>query len=164
MAVTPEMIAVALGRTAPADPSAERSQWLMWIDDARMLIAARLVGTATGQVASLDDLDQAKLDYVVREAVVEHIKHPDDATQVAVSVDDGSLSKTYRSSRGRVVIRDEWWPLLAPTRNGRAFSLAPYADATLHADVCALTFGALYCSCGGDIAGWPLYELGGDAY
>ena len=91
MAVTPETIAVALGRTAPADPSTERSQWEMWVEDARMLIAARLIGDGSAQVASLDDLDQARLDYVVREAVVDHIKHPDNATQVAVSVDDGSV-------------------------------------------------------------------------
>ena len=70
MAVTPENIAVALGRTAPAVDSTEYAQWEMWVSDALMLISARLVGDGTGQVASLDDLDQAKLDYVVREAVV----------------------------------------------------------------------------------------------
>lgn len=29
---------------------------------------------------------------------------------------------------------------------------------TIHADICALNFGADYCSCGADIAGFPLYE------
>lgn len=29
--------------------------------------------------------------------------------------------------------------------------------ATQHADTCALRFGATYCSCGADIAGFPLY-------
>ena len=27
----------------------------------------------------------------------------------------------------------------------------------IHADTCALRFGALYCSCGADIAGFPLF-------
>ena len=29
---------------------------------------------------------------------------------------------------------------------------------TIHAESCALAFGALYCDCGADIAGFPLFE------
>jgi hypothetical protein len=29
---------------------------------------------------------------------------------------------------------------------------------TVHAESCALNFGALYCDCGADIAGFPLFE------
>lgn len=29
---------------------------------------------------------------------------------------------------------------------------------TIHAEACALYFGALYCDCGADIAGFPLFE------
>jgi hypothetical protein len=111
MAVTPEMIAVALGRTAPAVDSTEFAQWEMFIDDALMLIEARL-----GDVTLLD---QAKLDYVVREAVAAHVRRPDNATQVTVSVDDGSTSKTYRSGSGRVTIDDELWGILSPTASPR---------------------------------------------
>lgn len=160
MAVTPEDIAVALGRTAPEEDSAEYAQWEMWISDALMLIAARLVGTGPGQVPSLDDLDQAKLDYVVREAVVAHIRHPDDSTQVAVSVDDASTSRSYRSAKGRVTILDEWWNLLAPKKNSGAFSVIPTRSECRHLPWCSLNFGATYCSCGADIAGWPIYEDG----
>lgn len=116
MAVTPSMIAVALGQAAPASGSATESQWQMWIDDALLLIEARL-----GDVAALD---AAKVDYVVREAVVAHVRNPDDASQVAVSIDDGSVSRSYRSSRGRVTILDEWWNLLSPSKpSGRAFEV-----------------------------------------
>lgn len=170
MAVTPEEIAVALGRTAPDDDSPEVPQWEMWISDALMLISARLVGTGTGQVESLDDLDQAKLDYVVREAVVAQVRRPDDATQVEVRVDDGSVGKTYRTSSGRVTILDIWWDLLSPTASSSgAFSIRPYGSGTCHADVCTantyvdrsgnVVFGGAYCSCGADIAGYPLYEV-----
>lgn len=170
MAVTPDDIAVALGRTAPEDGSTEAQQWEMWISDALMLIAARLVGDDTGQVESLEDLDEAKLDYVVREAVVAQVRRPDDATQVEVRVDDGSVGKTYRSSSGRVTILDIWWDLLSPSSSASgAFSIRPYGSGTCHADICsanfytdtngALIYGGAYCTCGADIAGYPLYEV-----
>lgn len=152
MAVTPETIAVALGRTAPAEGSPEFAQWELWISDALMLIEARLGDPA--------ELDQTKLDYVVREAVVAHIRKPDDATQVSVSVDDASTSRTYRSSKGRVTIIDEWWDLLAPAETSRAFSFRPYCSGNGHLPWCAWNMGAVYCSCGSDIAGRPIYELG----
>jgi hypothetical protein len=172
MAVTPTTIAVALGRTAPEVDSAEYLQWDMWISDALMLISARLVGDGTGQVASLAELDQDALDYVVRESVVAQIRRPDDATQVAVSVDDGSVSRTYRTARGRVTILDEWWDLLSPTDSSAgAFSIRPYGSGTCHSDVCsantyvaangAIMFGGAYCTCGAEYAGYPLYESDG---
>src|SRR6185437_5191069 len=106
--VTPAMIATALGVDAPATDSAQSNQWRMWIDDAVMLINAR--------ATKLDvEPDEAKVNYVVREAVLAHVKRPDDATQVTISVDDGSSSKTYRSGKGRVTILDEWWDLLGLT-------------------------------------------------
>lgn len=133
MSVTPETIAVALGVTAPASDSAQFAQWSMWIDDALMLVEARLGDPA--------ELDQAKLDYVVREAVVMQARRPDDATQVTVSVDDASTSRTYRTGSGRVTILDEWWELLAPTSQtgGRAFEVD-----TMPADAMSGTYGVDY--------------------
>jgi hypothetical protein len=162
VAMTPENVAVALGRTAPAADSAEFLQWDMWISDALMLIEARL--------GDLAELDAGRLDYVVREAVVAQVRRPDDATQVEVRVDDGSVGRTYRSSAGRVTIRDEWWDLLSPDDSTRgAFSIRPYGSGTCHAEICsantyvdtngAIIFGGAYCSCGADIAGYPLYEV-----
>lgn len=145
MSVTPDDIAVALGRDTPAPGSAEYAQWDMWIADARMLIEARL--------GDLDELDQAKLDYVVREAVVAHVQRPDDATQVAVSVDDGSVSRTYRSSVGRVRILDEWWDLLSPATASGAFSFRPSGSGWgrlpgQHYVWCGLAAGEAVCTCG----------------
>jgi hypothetical protein len=42
--------------------------------------------------------------------------------------------------------------------DGGAFSLDTAGAGTYHADICSLNFGALYCSCGTDIAGYPIYE------
>lgn len=153
MAVTPDDIAVELGRTAPDMASAEYAQWELWISDARFLIGKRL-----GDITALD---QPTVDYVVRNAVAAHVKRPDDATQVTISVDDASSSKTYRSSRGRVEIIDDWWALLSPTdTTGKAFSITPYGSASAHLAWCSLSMGAEFCSCGTDIAGYPIYETG----
>ena len=104
--ITPEDIAVELGRPTPAADSTEFAQWSTWINDARYLIGKRL-----GDLALLD---QGDVNYVVRMAVAEHARHPGNETQRTVSVDDGSTSMTYRSGVGRVVIPDELWGLLDP--------------------------------------------------
>ena len=155
MSVTPAMLAVALGQAAPGAGSVTEQQWQMWIDDAEMLIGARqtLLGAETP--------DQAKLDYVVREAVVAHIKRPDDATQVTIAIDDGSSSRSYKSGKGRVVILDEWWALLGLVEASGAFSIDMVSTSTVHLAWCSLMLGASYCSCGADIAGYPIFE-GGD--
>ncbi|RKT33673.1 hypothetical protein DEU34_2277 [Microbacterium sp. AG1240] len=153
MAVTPANIAVALGVAAPEPGSVTEQQWAMWISDAEMLIEIRR--------AELDASapDQAKVDYVVRESVVAQVKRPDDATQVTVSVDDGSTSRTFQSGSGRVGIREEWWTLLGLRNDTKdAFSIDMIGAASMHLAWCALNFGALYCSCGADIAGVPIYE------
>ena len=116
---TPADIATALGRPSPDAGSVTESQWQMHIDDALMLIDDRATRLA------ITEVDAAKLDYVIREAVVAHVLRPDSATQVTISVDDASTSKTYRSSTGRVSILDEWWALmgLAGAGRGRAFEV-----------------------------------------
>jgi len=153
MSVDPATIAVALGQAAPKHDSITAQQWQMWIDDAQMLIESRRL--ALNLVAPIDEM---KLDYVVREAVVAHVKKPDDATQVTIAVDDGSTSKSYRSGKGRVTILDEWWGLLGLTEPSGAFSLDMVGTTSPHLPWCSLMFGALYCSCGVDIAGFPIFE------
>ena len=53
----------------------------------------------------------------------------------------------------------------AETSSG-AFSFSPSAGTNAsHMPWCAINMGANYCSCGADIAGYPIYELDGtDAY
>ena len=152
MAVTPAMLAVALGQAAPETGSITEQQWNMWIADAGMLIDTRK--TALGVT---EPIDEAKLDYVIREAVVAHIKKPDDATQVTIAVDDASTSKSYKSGKGRVTILDEWWLLLGLTDPKGAFAVDMIGTLTSHLPWCSSQFGALYCSCGADIAGVPIY-------
>lgn len=164
MAVTPADIARELGRATPLASDVEYVRWEGWISDALFLIRKR-----PGLV--FEDLDAETVDYVVRQAVVAHARRPDDATQVTVAVDDANSSRTYRSSKGRVEILDEWWALLSPVDNtaGRAFSITPYGSTASHMPWCSLMLGALYCSCGADLTNheYPLYEggvLSGDEY
>lgn len=152
MAVTPDKIAVALGEAAPDPTSIKAAQWQLWIDDAAMLIETR-----RAQLGAAEP-DEAKLDYVIREAVVAQVKRPDDATQVTVSLDDASSSKTYRSGKGRVSVIDEWWSLLGLTDSNGAYSLDMIPSASRHLPWCSLSMGATICSCGTDIAGRPIYE------
>jgi hypothetical protein len=152
MAVTSANIAIALGVAAPDADSIQDKQWTQWIADATFLIETRRLQL------DVDPIDEAKLDYVIREAVVAQVRKPDDATQVTISVDDGATSKSYKSGRGRVTILDEWWTLLGLTEPSGAFTLDMLATDSIHLAWCALNFGALYCSCGADIAGEPIYE------
>lgn len=155
MSVTPSMLAVALGVAAPELGSITDQQWNLWIDDAEMLIDARRAAVAPDLV-----IDEAKFDYVVRESVVAHIKKPDDATQVSVAIDDGSTTKSYKSGKGRVTILDEWWLFLGLTETSGAFSVDMVGFSSAHLPWCSLNFGAVYCSCGVDIAGYPIFEGG----
>lgn len=160
MTVTPAVIAVKLGRAAPESGSLLEQQWQMDIDDALMLIENR----AEELDISMDTISEMKLDYVVREAVVAYIKRPDDATQISVTVDDGTTARTYQSGKGRIDILDEWWRMLGLVDSGEtgAFSIDMVPSlGSMHLPWCSLAMGATYCSCGVDIAGVPIYELGG---
>lgn len=115
MAVDYTDVEVSLGRTLSTN---EVAQAELWISDALTIIGVRL-----GDVSLLD---QTVLDYVVREAVVLRIRRPDPATQIQVTVDDATTSRTYESSTGQVTILDEWWAMLSPTADsGAGFSTRP---------------------------------------
>ena len=125
MAVTPEDVALTLGDSCPDPIPSER--WLMWISDAEMLISAWAVRSGY----TVADLDNAQVDYVIRESVALKVKRPDSATQVDVAVDDGRVSRRYESSTGQITILPEWWDLLTPaasTSSGGAFSVSPYFE------------------------------------
>ena len=91
--------------------------------------------------------------------MVAQVRRPDDATQVTKSVDDGSVTRTYKSSRGRVDILDEWWALLGVVASGgQAFAVDVMTLTAVHQPWCNVNLGANYCSCGADLAGYPLWE------
>ncbi|WP_341945656.1 hypothetical protein [Microbacterium sp. LWH11-1.2] len=145
MAVTPATIAVALGVPAPDSGSTQEQQWGMWIDDATMLIELR----AEQVGVEYDSIDEVKVDYVVRQAVVSHVQKPDDATQVTIQVDDAMSTKSYKSGKGRVSILDEWWALLGLSGSSGAFSL------DMAPDVCFPAPSDWFPVTTDDWRGWP---------
>jgi hypothetical protein len=115
--ITPAEIAIAADKAAPSSGSTQYQRWEMWIGDALRMINKRAAKL------NVTTLAQEDIDYVVREAVADHVKRPDDATQVTVSVDDGASTRTYKSGKGRVVILDEWWTDLGLSTPDGAFSI-----------------------------------------
>lgn len=65
----------------------------------------------------------------------------------------------------RVQRRAMFWPseieqlqnLCQSAEAGKAFAVDTVGVSTYHAAACSLNFGALYCSCGADIAGFPIF-------
>ena len=49
--------------------------------------------------------------------------------------------------------------LCAESGQAGAFTIDMLGVSSIHADTCSLRFGANYCSCGADIAGFPIYEV-----
>ena len=117
MSVTPENVAVEIGRPTPLS-SVDDARFQSWIDQALYLIGKRY---------PIDSLDSADVDYVVLMAAAAHARNPENSTQVDVSVDDASVSKRYSSSLGRVSIWDDLWDLLDPAvSNDGAFTISPF--------------------------------------
>lgn len=121
VAVTLDDIADRLGVATPDLVSPQGKQWSKWIGDAEALIGQR----ADRLFVPVTELDPEQVDRVVELAVTAMARKPDDATTVDVSVDDGRVARTYKSSTGRVVILDEWWFDLGLGDTSGAFSTRP---------------------------------------
>jgi hypothetical protein len=78
------------------------------------------------------------------------------------SVTTGPFGETVDTTVAR---RGMYWPseitslqnICSGGVKSGAFAVDTVATTTIHADTCSLNFGATYCSCGADIAGYPLY-------
>lgn len=103
MAVTPQDVAIELGVPTPTGDTL--TQWSSWITRARRLIERR----ALLLDVDLGTIPEGDVDSVIIRAVAAHVRRPDDATRVEVSVDDGRTARTYSSGRGEVTILDAWW-------------------------------------------------------
>ena len=129
MAISWYEVQTTVGRTLT---TLEQHQAELWIGQARTIISRGPDGRSP---IDLDSLDQHVLDMVVTEAVADRVKHPDSATQVDVSVDDGRVSRRYESGSGQIRIRDEWWALLEPNPKPSrgAFTIRSSAPGCRHA-------------------------------
>lgn len=119
MSVTVANVATELARPTPDTLVA--NQWQSWINRAYGLIEDRF--GATDYAA----LDTAKVDDVVLQAVVEHVRAWRDSTakRSTTSVDDGTVSREYDNGVGLLEIPDSLWPSLMPQGGvlGGAYSI-----------------------------------------
>lgn len=128
------------------------------IDDAEAL--AMLAAPCLGSPESLTAAQRAAVKAILRGAVMRW----SDAGSGGVQTDSaGSLSSTIDTS---VTRRGMFWPseitslqsVCADDSAGKAYAVDTVTAGAVHADTCSLNFGAAYCSCGADIAGFPLFD------
>lgn len=82
-------------------------------------------------------------------------------TQVGQTAGPFGLTQAFQQPQRRNLFRpDELDELrkLCESTSGKAWSYDTVGSGSIHADVCSLRFGALFCSCGADLAGTPLWE------
>lgn len=127
-------------------------------------IATRAAPCLSEDPSPLTDADLAAVKAILRGAV---LRWNDAGTGAVQSQAAGPFSQTLDTRQHR---RSMFWPseitqlqdLCGAARTaGGAFSIdtTPANLLPAHADICALNFGALYCSCGAVLAGAPLYEV-----
>ena len=123
MAVTPQDIAVELGRTAPLDP-ATAQQWQKWIDRAYRMVQRR-AGKLGVDYATLDP---DVVDDVVTYAVVRRVTRPVDGAesttdQIGVDVGNWQQTRRYPTGAGDIHFLDAWWDLLGLSGSADVFSI-----------------------------------------
>jgi hypothetical protein len=80
------------------------------------------------------------------------------------SITTGPFSESIDTTVAR---RGMYWPseitslqgICSDGQSGKAFNVDTVNFGGVHADICSINFGATYCSCGADIAGFPLWEV-----
>lgn len=153
-AVTPDDIAVDLGRDPAGLSTIDTAQFQRWIDDAVFLI--------TEGVGEGDDPPQNMVDYVVRQAVVMVAESPvPGVLSESIQVDDGMHTMRWDGRSRRVQILPEWWKMLGvDSAGGQAFTIDMVGGGyEVHVPWCDLGVGGSTCSCGAWLAGHPLWEV-----
>lgn len=125
------------------------------IDDA-LAMAARVAPCIMDEDFAYPDAARA----VLRRAI---LRWNEAGTGATVTQSAGPYGQTVENKPSRGL----FWPseindlagLCADGTSGNAFTVDSVGCYTVHADICSLVFGALYCSCGADLAGFPLWEV-----
>lgn len=154
------MAAVSLSNAADLAPFAT-------IDDAKatLMIADALALAARVAPCILDETFEhdAAARAILRSAI---LRWNEAGTGALTSESLGDYSYTSDSRQGQAR-RGLFWPSeieqlqnLCKGQDTGAFSVDTVPTSVTHADICAVNFGANYCSCGASLTGgWPLYEV-----
>ena len=111
---SPADVEANVGRSLTAAETAQVAKWIEWAEAA---ILRRM-----GDLALLDSMT---VNMVITEAVTRRLRMPEPVSQVSVTVDDATVSRSYARSSGLVEILPEWWAALG-WHEGGAFSVTPY--------------------------------------
>ena len=141
------------------------------IDEARALamiadaeaMAVLAAPCITQPLFTSDEGLMAALRAVLRGAI---LRWHDSGSGVVTQQQAGPFGQTIDT---RQVRRGMFWPSevtqlrdlctrFSGSSSNRAFSFSPAGYGSGHLPWCSLAFGALYCSCGVDIAGVPIFE------
>lgn len=143
-----------------------------FVDDLGPVKAAAMVADATAMAAlvapCISDADfphVAAARAILRGAVVRWVEAGSGALQSTTTGPFGATVDTRQARRGMFFPSEieQLQSLCAQSRRtGKAFDLDTVSiSGVVHADICALNFGALYCSCGAVLTGaYPLAEYG----
>jgi hypothetical protein len=133
---------------------------------AATLGGAAIVTTTAGSSISIQQWTQltvpqsAALKAILRGAI---LRWNDAGSGAKSSVTTGPFSETIDTTVSR---RGMFWPseitslqsICSDGLSGKVFSIDTVSFNGVHAATCSINFGAAYCSCGADIAGFPLWE------
>lgn len=123
--------------------------------------AEDIISVTFSDIQARIDATTLPLERVVRVAsnmVMRYLRNPDGMRQTSTTTGPFTNSATYGGDEpGTMYMTDKERDDLSGVSQSGAFSVDTVGSTTIHADTCALNFGATYCSCGADIAGYPLY-------
>lgn len=114
MYAQPDDVAVHLGRPLSSSETSQFALWISWLEGD---ILRRIPDVA---------IDPAIANRAIVQSIAAYLDNPTSATQIQVSVDDGSITRTYSSASGRVEILPALWADLGYLEGGGAFSVTPY--------------------------------------
>lgn len=143
-----------VGADAPAAATIQA-----FITDAETLVASEY-STLDARIADEDDpVTTERVVMVVARMVIRALRNPDNVR----STQTGPFGTTFAGDNpGGLYLSDDDRKLLGDpggTESG-AYSIDMLGDAlSIHSEACSLRFGATYCSCGADIAGYPLFGV-----
>lgn len=138
------------------------ASWPMMSDIDRATVET-LITRIEAEVLELTGLEVADHPIWVTNLVVVAVGRSYNNPHADESQTTGPFSRRLAKAGG-LLLKSERLRLTKLAGAGGAFSITPSGTTTTHAETCSLYFGADYCSCGADIAWFPLYGVSGDYY
>ena len=128
--------------------------------DAMIADALALAALTAPCITSEDFTYDAAAKAIIRGAILRWNDAGSGAYSQVTTGPFGAATDTRTARKGMFLPSelDDLKALCSEGGRGKAFSVDTVATSAAHSASCSLNFGALYCSCGADIAGFPLFD------